>query len=265
MHPRPSLVLIAPALITAAVSVCTAASEPPPPAPLSTPNEVLDRLKDVREQLRAIEELEQRRRLLRSATPGKETKDAEEQLSREIELRRQDADKKAKEAAVEASKVFGAPAEGLGGFGFGLGYGAIALRGTGDVRAAVIDNGTVRVTEQERQKLGVWLSTSWACDRCGFGAKTSIGFGPFLAVQLGGNESTVSSVAAGIGFSFRNRRGHDGKAQFPLDVQIGYAQTKAKQLADGYRDGEAPPAGATQALLKSVTKGGPLLLVSYNF
>lgn len=147
----------------------------------------------------------------------------------------------------------------LKGFNFAVGLGVMRVSG-GDVSAATIDNGVVRVTEVDKQKLGLWLSTSTFFDTI----KDSYRWGLFLGAQLGGDDKVLNGLATGIAIaSAKKPSGQPGTS--PLVFQIGWGWTRVQRLADGYVDGEAPPGGATQPLFKKTTQGGPVLMISYSF
>jgi hypothetical protein len=101
-------------------------------------------------------------------------------------------------------------------FGFGLGFGNVFLRGLGHIDAAVVDQGVVRITDQEKNKLGVWLTTSWINDQWPR-SWAWVGFGPFVGVQLGGTDDIVDSLAVGVAVSFKKIA-----PALPLDFQFGW-------------------------------------------
>lgn len=224
---------------------------------VSAQNHLGARLDDLRPKL------SQAKLDLKAALYARETADegARAQAQQEVDKQQAAVDKLQGEydAVLAALQSDGSP--GLDGFGFGLGVGSLMLRKP-YVTNAAIDNGVVRVTGEEKDRLGLWLSTSWISDRY---LTRKIGIGPFLAAQLGGNDQTVSSFGVGVALSFKNRRSSlSRKEQYPLDFQIGWAWTKVKTLASGYEDNKAPPSASTQVPLKETTRGGLLLLVSYN-
>lgn len=140
-------------------------------------------------------------------------------------------------------------------FGFGLGFGVMFL-GDPDIKSAVIENDTVKITDEEDNKMGFWLTTSWIHDSW---PTSQIGFGPFFGIQLGGNNEIVNSVSAGIDFSFKRIA-----PSVPLDIQLGYGITRIETLAQGYTENSAAPTGSTQALKKKTTESGWVLIFSYN-
>ncbi|MDY6947033.1 MAG: hypothetical protein SXG53_15065 [Pseudomonadota bacterium] len=144
-------------------------------------------------------------------------------------------------------------------FGFGLGFGNVFLRGLGHIDTAVVDQGVVRITDQEKNKLGVWLTTSWINDQWPPSWQW-VGFGPFVGVQLGGTDDIVDSLAVGVAVSFTKIA-----PALPLDFQFGWGWTRINSLAAGYAAGAAVPEGVSQVLLRKNVDNGPVLIVSYKF
>jgi hypothetical protein len=139
---------------------------------------------------------------------------------------------------------------------FGLGLGAIFLS-KADVLGTTVDNGTVRVIDEESQKLGVWLTTSWVN---GSWPSNDIKIGPFVGIQLGGNKAFLNSLAVGLDLSFMKV-----KYGLPLDFQLGWAWTRTTQLANGYADNATLPAGSNTVLTKEVISNGFVFITSYKF
>lgn len=206
-----------------------------------TPQEVKDQTEEVDKSINQTEELIKNMEKLLKKLDERETQD-------------KDVEKLGKEIASRTSITGGS---GLGEFGFGIGFGVLLLNGEGDTRSATQDNGVVLITSQEKQKLGLWFTTSWVSD---VWPKPKINFGPFFGVQLGGSDDIVNSFALGLDFSFKKI-----KPELPLDFQFGWAWSKVKTLANGYIEGQPLPSGSSQVLLKDVVKSGPVLIASYNF
>lgn len=173
------------------------------------------------------------------------TKLAEEKIKKEqAEARALELERKNKISKSDLDK-----------FGFGLGFGAMVLDDS-DITSAIIENDTVRVTGEEKNKMGFWLTASWIHDSW---PTKQIGFGPFFGVQLGGNNEVVNSLAVGIDFSFKRI-----SPKLPLDFQIGYGITRIEELADGYEPNSAAPTGSTQPIMKDTTKEGWVIIFSYK-
>lgn len=176
----------------------------------------------------------------------------ETKITQEI-VKKEDLEKK----ALDQKKANAKAQSDLDNFGFGLGIGSVILASpTTDITSAVIDHNTVVVTGEEKYKMGFWLTASWINDDF---PSDFIGWGPFVGVQLGGDNQLVNSFAAGIDFSFKRLQ-----PKLPLDFQLGYGITRIKSLADGYTAGNAPPEGASQPLFKDSTAKGFVFIVSYK-
>ena len=164
------------------------------------------------------------------------------------------------ENILTAMKEISVEENSLEGFNFAVGLGLVYLKAD-DVKAATIDNGIVRVTDVEKTKFGVWLTTNTFFSNVT--DKSKYRRGMFVAAQIG-EEKIVNSVATGLSLA-SSQPGNSSSGSAPLVFQLGYGWTRIQTLADGYVDGQALPSGATQPLFKKTTSGGPVLLVSYNF
>lgn len=152
--------------------------------------------------------------------------------------------------------------DNLKGFNFAAGVGSISLK-TPDIRAAVVDQGVIRVTDEEKLKLGLWLSTNTYF----FQTTTNRSrVGLFLATQLGGGGSSDLLNAFAIGLSFTSNHISNAKpGNAPLVYQIGYGITRVQTFADGFSNGMTLPSGTSQPLFKKTTREGLVALVSYSF
>jgi len=139
-------------------------------------------------------------------------------------------------------------------FGFGLGFGVITLHKS-DITSSTVDNSIIRVTGEEKNKLGFWLTTSWINETL----SNNIGYGPFFGLQLGGDKNIVNSLAFGIDFSFKRLNG-----KLPLDFQFGYGFSRINVLADGYEKNKAPPGTASAPLTKEIIDEGWVMIFSYK-
>jgi hypothetical protein len=151
--------------------------------------------------------------------------------------------------------------EDLKAFNFAIGLGSIILNNK-DVRSATVDQGIVRTTDEEKYKIGIWLSTNTY-----FKETNNSRYGFFMATQLGGggnNSDLLSSFAVGLSWTASHRPATASLGNAPLVFQIGYGITRIQRYADGYGDGRALPSGANQPLTKKTTEAGPVLLVSYS-
>jgi hypothetical protein len=152
---------------------------------------------------------------------------------------------------------------GLKSFNFAMGIGSLYLSKP-DIIDTVSDNGTLRITSKERNKIGIWASTNTF-----FYEGMRYRFGAFVGAQIGSDNSVVNSIAVGLAIAAsRNNLANpqQGKAgSAPLVFQLGYGVTRTHSLTSGYADGQALPAGTNQAITTKETTGGPVVLVSYAF
>jgi hypothetical protein len=167
---------------------------------------------------------------------------------------------------------------GLDGFKFAVGIGRIDLRGRPDITGAVVDQGVVRVTGEERYKLGMWVSTNTYFGSFGmpWGEAGRFRAGAFMGAQLGDNDRIVNSFAVGLSLTTRKAQAQikapgaegagsaGGSGEAPLVFQVGRAWTRTNALPNGYVEGSAPPGSATQVPLKKTTQRGLVLMVSYT-
>ena len=143
-----------------------------------------------------------------------------------------------------------------GGLNFGIGAGVMLLSDA-DIVDTTIDNGRVRVTTEEKEKLGFWLTSSWVNNSW---PSEDIQIGPFVGLQFAGDKDFLNSLAVGLNLSFMKV-----KYGLPLDFQVGWAWTKTTQLADGYKDNELLPTGSTQVITKDIVTDGFVFITSYKF
>jgi hypothetical protein len=89
--------------------------------------------------------------------------------------------------------------------------------------------------------------------------RVTFGLGPFLAIQ-----SSQSEVIEGIGFGVMGGLRVGEASSFNLGIG-GMLDPSAKVLAEGFRNGQPPPAGATEVLFSEEAKWGFVVLVSFAF
>jgi len=143
-----------------------------------------------------------------------------------------------------------------GGLNFGIGAGVMLL-GDANIVDTTMDNGRVRVTREEKEKLGFWLTSSWVNNSW---PSKHIQIGPFVGLQFAGDQDFLNSLAVGLDLSFMKV-----KYGLPLDFQVGWAWTKTSQLADGYKDNELLPSGSTNIITKDIVTNGFVFITSYKF
>lgn len=155
-------------------------------------------------------------------------------------------------------------------FNFAVGLGVQYISANPDIINTTVDNGVLRITNVEKYKLGLWLSSNTFF----FSGKKHTympdGYksGLFVATQLGGggNNDILNSFA--LGFSFmtdRTKHEIDKAGIAPLVFQVGYGWTRIQTFADGYSSGMTLPNTVNQPVMKKVIGKGPVLLVSTAF
>ena len=160
----------------------------------------------------------------------------------------------------------------LSAFNFSVGLGNLFLFSHHDITSTTVDNGTLRITGDEKYKLGLWLSTNSFLSESNLCLLYWVGCmakdkplrkGLFVAVQVGGsNTNTINSFALGLSFAAR-KQAFSSQGSAPLVFQIGYGWTHIQELASGYSDGMTMPTGANQPVLKNTIGNGPVFIVSY--
>lgn len=163
----------------------------------------------------------------------------------------------------------------LKGFNFAAGIGTLYLSNHPDILATTIDNGVLRVTSDEKYKLGLWLSSHtyfdaeiWGINKNSPGHCHTNCFGLFAATQLGGDNSGVVNAFA-VGLAYTPTREHRQAADSSpglarLVFEAGFGWTRIQTLADGYTNGMTLPTG-NQPVMKKTMGRGPVLIVSTDF
>lgn len=146
------------------------------------------------------------------------------------------------------------------GLTWGLGFGFSFASGEG-IDDAEIVNGIVRVKSQKKQQPRVVMEFHkylW-CNK-GFTDGTR-GCGPFVAVAAS-QENVLSGVAIGFMYGLKTRpTDSDG---FSIGVGA-ILDGKVKDLADGFRKNETPPAGETTVRFEEKSRWSALLFVTRTF
>ncbi|MCK9202454.1 MAG: hypothetical protein M0P42_15100 [Gallionella sp.] len=166
-------------------------------------------------------------------------------------------------------------------FNFALGLGILHITNRPDVIETSVDNGVLRTTNEEKYKLGFWLSSNtfltttrfcvplidylFSINYCLADKNDKLRMGMFVATQLGGNNDILNSFAAGISFTADKSLVGYKPGTAPLVFQLGYGWTHIQNLADGYSDGMTLPAGTNQPVMKKTIGRGPILIVSTAF
>jgi hypothetical protein len=156
-----------------------------------------------------------------------------------------------------------AQAPDLKSFNFAVGLGALFLRNGNDILNSAVDNGVLRVTNEERYKLGFWLSSATFFKPEWLDNALGLRHGLFMAAQVGSgnNADVLNSFAVGYTLASSEKpRGGAGTAQ--LAFQIGYGLTRIQTFANGYAAGMTMPTGTNQPVMTRTIGRGPVLIVS---
>jgi hypothetical protein len=142
------------------------------------------------------------------------------------------------------------------GIGFGYSFGRDEM-----IDDAEIVNGIVRVKSRKKEQPRVVLEFHkyfWCNNNYKSGAS---GCGPFVAVA-----ASQDKVLSGVGMGFMY--GLKAKASDMEGFSVGVGAIldgKVKDLADGFKENEAPPAGETQVRFEEKARWSYLLFVTRTF
>jgi len=140
------------------------------------------------------------------------------------------------------------------GFGFSFGF-------DDAIDDAEIVNNVVRVKSEKKQQPRALLEFHrylWCNKKNTVGTR---GCGPFVAIS-----ATQDKVLSGVGMGFMY--GLKAKATDSDGFSVGFGAIldgKVKDLADGFKENEAPPAGETQVRFKEKARWSGLLFVTRTF
>jgi hypothetical protein len=146
---------------------------------------------------------------------------------------------------------------------FGVGVG-VSFSKDGITAAEVAANGTVRVTERQKQVpraileahyYGVCEKRLKACDDGSFGV------GPFFG--LAATNDTIESFALGVMFGWKDTS-HDSGGGFSIGIGA-VLDKEVKQLAPGFQEGAPLPPGETEPKFEMKSKWSPLLFFTKTF
>jgi hypothetical protein len=179
------------------------------------------------------------------------------------------ADAKAKNDAdaAQASKKFL-------GTNWGLGVALTTGFGKGDrVASASVENGVVRVTQTTNQQprivlelhhffcAGVDYCTSGKKGDATAGKSPRFGYGPWVGIQSS-SDQVIDSFA--FGFMVGLKATADGSGSFNIGIGA-IVDAKSQVLADGVQAGQPLPGGGTTVPLKSESRSGAILAISFAF
>ena len=146
--------------------------------------------------------------------------------------------------------------------GVGLGF---SRAGHSSVESATIVNNTVTVTSDKKQQARVFLETHYFIEGWCYkkAATTTLtrGCGPFLAVS-----ATSDNVLKGVGFGWMLGWKPQDTTKQGFSVGIGaMLDNDVKDLAEGFKAGEPPPAGATTVTLEQKARWSAILFGTRTF
>lgn len=163
-------------------------------------------------------------------------------------------------------------------FGFGAAITVTVDYGAHDrVDEASLVNGVVRVSKERNVIARIMLETHYlfAPDSRFLGrgaAKEDYGWGPFFAVEPGGDGDLVDAVALGVLWSFSKGisdpgtpRVRDGQIRKAFNLGVGIVvDPKTKILGDGVEPDKPLPAGETEIRFKETDQWGVVVLFSVS-
>lgn len=166
---------------------------------------------------------------------------------------------------LRAENKFAEVPEGLQNLGFGVGIGLSGLFRP-EVNEVVMENGTVRITDEQWTRREFWLETHYLIyQSCLFDINRPYGHGPFAAVSVLNDQGLFNSVGLGWLVSLKRTEATDLENTSAFNVGVGVQFTGFDVLRDDLVEGEKIPAGAESNLLKRVDGLGWLIMVSFSF
>jgi hypothetical protein len=164
-----------------------------------------------------------------------------------------------------AENKFAEVPEGLQNLGFGVGIGLSGLF-TPEVNEAVVENGTVRITDEQWTRREFWFETHYLIyQSCLFEINRPYGHGPFAAISVLNDQGLFNSVGLGWLVSLKRTEATDLENKSAFNVGVGVQFTGFDVLRDDLVEGEKIPAGAENNLLKRVDGLGWLIMFSFSF
>ena len=145
------------------------------------------------------------------------------------------------------------------GQNFGIGFG-VSFYDDEIVDDADIVNGVVVAKSKKREEARVLLEfhTLTACKN----GKADFGCGPFAAIAAKEND-VLGGIGLGWLWSWRNKSKNDGSG---FSIGLGaIVDNDVRDLASGFKVGEAPPDGETSVRYTDETKVSYLLFISNTF
>lgn len=163
--------------------------------------------------------------------------------------------------------------------GFGAGFGIMTLNKR-NIKTAEIENDIVRVTKREDHTKSVWLeshyliSTRWS---------DYIMHGPFLALQVGSDNTVFDSYGLGWMISFQREKiqkastapstkdggdsgdsGDSSGDKTAFNIGVAFATTNVQVLGDGIVENAQIPTGVQNVRFRTENAYGLLVMVSFS-
>lgn len=169
----------------------------------------------------------------------------------------------------------------FGGIEFGIGVSFTADLGSRDrIGEAMLDpNGIVRIKDENNGRARIMLESHYFFTPCrafvfrSLGEnsctrgkpdpdKTEWGFGPFIALQPGGEENVIEAIGMGLMVGFRKNPATTQSFNFGIGYVV---DPNTRVLGDGIVQDQPLPAGETEIRYKETSQSGLLFLASFSF
>lgn len=144
-------------------------------------------------------------------------------------------------------------------FGLSLGAGVI-IPEQKNISDAIVSNGIVRVTDEQRAIPSLWLTTHWTYRPTRF-----TGYGPFIGLGMNTDQGLFSGMALGGMVSLTHKAWEPrGTKQSSLNIGVGYGIQKIKVLGNGITEDALLPENEESIRFKNKYSHGPVILFSFT-
>lgn len=147
---------------------------------------------------------------------------------------------------------------------FGLGLG-VTMLGHQEIVSAELDgtNSLVRITDQQKERLGVWLGLDYAFTE--LNPDGHAGWGAFVGVQLASSAGdTIASLAFGPAFLWKFTTWCDKNDKTGLTIGVGAVNTKIQVLGAGVTPGQPLPPGEQNIRYEKKSLWGGAIVFGFN-
>ena len=93
---------------------------------------------------------------------------------------------------------------------------------------------------------------------------TAFGTGPFVALALGSTDSVIQGLGLGWMAGWKITDDQEDNSSFNIGVGA-FLQNDVQKLADGFREGKAPPGGLTSVEFTEEDEIVPMLVFSFRW